>query len=162
MFVFSTALTNPLVRSQLTVGKSTASHATPAGKSPFHIWAACPAPPALTSIFHLSWQLPQLEEGQRECWLQCYFVLQPGGALRQNGLCRVYYLDMLIERWIVKSSCVKWWHGAEKQTQSEKQVLTQEAKLEIILYYHFQEIQQIKIKKKNQGSLNSSQNHSTP
>lgn len=52
-FVFSTALTNPLVRSKLTVGKFAASHTTPAWKSLFRvwlllgsgalfIWAACP------------------------------------------------------------------------------------------------------------------------
>jgi len=64
----------------------------------------------------------------------------------------------------VKISCVKWWHGAEKQTQSEKQIPTQEAKLEITSYYHFQERKQRKKKKqtKYQGSLNLSQNQSIP
>ena len=87
------------------------------------------------------------DKGNADCNVISYYSPgEPQGRMNCAG-CR-YYLGMLIERWIVKSSCVKWWHGAKKQTQSEKQVPTQEAKLEIISYYHFQEREQIKTKQK--------------
>lgn len=105
-----------------------------------------------------SWQ------GGLKCWLQCYFLLQPGEASKQNELCRVWILLGYVNwKMDCKSSCVRWWSGAEKQTQSEKQVphKRSKARKHIILLFLGKRANK-KNKQKNQGSLSSSQNQWTP
>lgn len=114
----------------------------------------------VSSISHGSSHNWRVDKGNADCNVLSYYSLgDPQGRMNCAGC--GYYLGMLTERWIVKSSCqmVAWGREANSIWETSPHTRSKARNYTILL---FPGERANKNQTKNQGSLNSSQNQSTP